>query len=79
MIHREFSEQELASAYADPEAVRAHPDIRRFAAWVRRQPPEYGDWPNEPLSRRRRIEVKESPGAGMIGTGRICSWRAVRE
>jgi hypothetical protein len=53
MIHRVFSEQELASAYADPEAVRAHLDIRRFIAWVRKQPPEYLDWPKEPRGRRR--------------------------
>jgi hypothetical protein len=53
MIHRVLSEKELASAYADPEAVRAHPDIRRFVAWVRRQPPEYLDWPKEPRERRR--------------------------
>jgi hypothetical protein len=54
MIHRVFSEKELASAYADPEAVRAHPEIARFVAWVRKQPPEYLDWPKEPRGRRRR-------------------------
>jgi hypothetical protein len=54
MIHRVFSEQELATAYADPAAVRAHPEIARFVAWVRKQPPEYLDWPKEPRGRRRR-------------------------
>lgn len=54
MIHRVFSEKELAGAYADPEALRMHPEIRRFVAWVRRQPPQYVDWPKEPRSGRRR-------------------------
>jgi hypothetical protein len=52
MIHRVFSERELAGPYADPEVVRGHPDIARFIAWVRRQPPEYVDWPKEPRKRR---------------------------
>jgi hypothetical protein len=52
MIHRVFSEKELASGYADPEAVRAHPEMQRFVAWVRKQPPEYLDWPKEPRRRR---------------------------
>ena len=30
MIHRMFDEHELATVYADPEAVRAHPEIARF-------------------------------------------------
>jgi len=54
MIHRVFSERELATAYADPETVRGHPEIARFVAWVRRQPPEYLDWPKAPRGRRRR-------------------------
>ena len=54
MIHRVFSEKELAGDYADPEAVRDHPEIRRFVAWVRRQPPEYADWPKQPRGGRRR-------------------------
>jgi len=54
MIHRVLSEQELATAYADPAVVRAHPEIARFVAWVRKQPPEYLDWPTEPRGRRRR-------------------------
>ena len=54
MIHRVFDERELATAYADPEAVRAHPEIARFIAWVRKQPPEYVDWPKDPRKRRGR-------------------------
>ena len=53
MIHRVFSERELATSYADPETVREHPEIARFVAWVRRQPPEYLDWPKGPRGRRR--------------------------
>ena len=53
MIHRVFSEKELATDYADPEVVRAHPEIERFVKWVRRQPPDYVDWPKEPRKRRR--------------------------
>jgi hypothetical protein len=54
MIHRVLSEQDLATAYGDPAAVRAHPEIARFVTWVRKQPPEYLDWPKEPRGRRRR-------------------------
>ncbi len=52
MIHRVFDERELATAYANPAAVRAHPEIARFVAWVRKQPPEYVDWPKSPRKRR---------------------------
>jgi len=41
MIHRLFSEAELAAAYADAESLRAHPDVAKFVRWVRRKPPEY--------------------------------------
>lgn len=51
MIHRRFSEAELAAAYRTPEALRADPDIARFVRWVRRKPPDYVDWPK--LPRRR--------------------------
>lgn len=54
MIHRVFSERELAAAYSDAGAIRAHPEMRRFVAWVRRQPAEYVDWPRRPRSRRSR-------------------------
>lgn len=52
MIHRVFDERELATTYADPEAVRAHPEIERFVKWVRRKPADYVDWPKEPRKRR---------------------------
>ena len=53
MIHRVFDERELAADYADPEAVRAHPEIERFVKWVRRKPADYVDWPKSPRKRRR--------------------------
>ncbi|MEO3430868.1 HNH endonuclease [Pelagibius sp. CAU 1746] len=54
MIHRVFDERELATDYADPEAVRAHPEIERFVAWVRRKPADYVDWPKSPRGRKKR-------------------------
>ena len=45
MVHRTFSEKELANDYASAAAVLTHPDIETFVAWVRRKPPEYVDWP----------------------------------
>ena len=40
-IHATLSEGELARAYATPEALRAHPRLARFAAWVARRPPHF--------------------------------------
>jgi hypothetical protein len=54
MIHRVFDARELATTYADPAVLREHPEIERFVAWVRRQPPEYVDWPKRPRGRGRR-------------------------
>lgn len=52
MIHRVFSDAELAAGHDTAEAIRAHPEMRRFVAWVRRKPPEYVDWPKAPRRRR---------------------------
>lgn len=54
MIHKVFGEAELAARYATPEALRAHPEIARFIAWVRRKPPEFVDWPRAPRGRNPR-------------------------
>jgi hypothetical protein len=54
MIHRVFNARDLAADYAEPEAVRAHPEIARFVAWVRRKPAGYVDWPREARKRRDR-------------------------
>lgn len=40
-IHRTLSETELARHYASVEALRAHPELARFFAWVAKRPPEW--------------------------------------
>lgn len=40
-IHATLSETDLARAYNTPEALRAHPHLARFAAWVARRPPGF--------------------------------------
>lgn len=40
-IHATLSESELARDYASIEALRAHPRLARFIAWVARRPPEF--------------------------------------
>lgn len=54
MIHRLFSDDELAETFSDPESLRAHPEMRKFIAWVRRKPAGYVEWPREPRGGRRR-------------------------
>lgn len=48
MIHRLFDEATLARDLNTAAALRGHPDMARFLAWVRRQPPDYMDWPEQP-------------------------------
>lgn len=40
-IHAALSEAELARAYADIDALRAHPRLARFIAWVEGRPPGF--------------------------------------
>ncbi len=40
-IHKALSEAELARDYADVAKLRAHPELARFIAWVRRRPPGF--------------------------------------
>lgn len=40
-IHATLSETELARGHATIEALRAHPRLARFRAWVARRPPEF--------------------------------------
>ena len=40
-IHAALKEAELARGFATPEALRAHPRLARFVAWVRRRPPHF--------------------------------------
>ncbi|UBV43405.1 HNH endonuclease [Deinococcus taeanensis] len=37
-LHRTFTNAELAREYRDLETLRAHPDVHRFVAWIRKQP-----------------------------------------
>jgi len=54
MLHRLFSRAELGTLYDPPEKARDHPDVRRFVAWVRKQPATYVDWPETAGRRGKR-------------------------
>lgn len=51
-IHATFSEAELARDFASIEALRSHPRIAAFVAWVARRPPGFSS--RVPGPRRRR-------------------------
>lgn len=40
-LHALFSETELARGYASAEALKAHPAMAKFIAWVRTKPPGF--------------------------------------
>lgn len=40
-IHATLTEAELARDYNTPEALRSHPHLARFAAWVAKRPPGF--------------------------------------
>lgn len=40
-IHATLTNVELARAYADPEVLRAQPDIARFLRWIADKPPDF--------------------------------------
>ncbi|MGR3493230.1 MAG: HNH endonuclease [Shimia sp.] len=40
-IHATLTEAELARDYRTPEALRSHPRLAKFAAWVAKRPPEF--------------------------------------
>lgn len=50
-IHSVLGERELAVAYATPDALRAHPEIARFAKWVAKRPADF----------HRRTDRKRKP------------------
>lgn len=52
-IHAAIGEAELARRYASVEALRAHPEIARFIAWVRTRPPGFHARTRGPRRRRR--------------------------
>ena len=40
-IHAALTEAEIARGFSDMAALRAHPRLARFAAWVSQRPPEF--------------------------------------
>ena len=51
-IHATLTEAELARDYATIEALRAHPRLAKFIAWVAKRPPGFHS--RSPGPRRRR-------------------------
>jgi len=51
-IHATLSEKHLALEYHTWEALRAHPQIASFIAWVQKKPPEFMDRNIRPRARR---------------------------
>ncbi len=51
-IHAALSEAELARDYATIDALRSHPRLARFIAWVRKRPPGFSS--RIPGKRRKR-------------------------
>jgi HNH endonuclease len=52
-IHATLSEAELAGTYRDMAALRAHPRLARFVAWVATRPPGFHARTAGPRRRRR--------------------------
>lgn len=50
-IHATLSETELARDYNTPEALRAHPRLEKFVAWVSKRPPGF----SSKVPGRRRV------------------------
>jgi len=48
-IHATLTNKELERSYADPEKLRAHPEIARFIAWVSGKEPDF----HAPTRRRK--------------------------
>ena len=48
-IHRTLTNKELERSYATPEALRAHPELARFIAWVAGKDPDF----HAPTRRRK--------------------------
>lgn len=53
-LHSLFTERELATSYATPEAVRANPEIARFVRWLDGKHPEFWTRTAEARSKGRR-------------------------
>ena len=59
-IHATLTEAELARDYASIEALRAHPRLAKFIAWVRKRP---ADFHSRSAGPRRRRRPGSGPGA----------------
>lgn len=51
-VHATLSEAELARDWNTPEALRAHPRLAKFGAWVAKRPPGFSS--KVPGKRRKR-------------------------
>ena len=51
-VHATLTESELARAYNTVEALRSHPRLVKFAAWIAKRPPGFSS--KVPGSRRKR-------------------------
>ena len=53
-VHAALTETELARVYNTSEALRAHPELARFFAWVATKPPTFHSRSRKGKGRRRR-------------------------
>ena len=51
-VHAMLSERELAEEFSEFTALRRHPMLAQFIAWVKKRPPEYYDRTRWSKSRR---------------------------
>jgi len=51
MLHRLYSEKEMARTYNDPSVIRGDPRLAPFLRWLARKPPEFVAWPASPRRR----------------------------
>lgn len=57
-IHHTFSEKELEETYHTWEALRSHPEIEKFVAWIRKKAPEYYTKNKDTQQRKRKRKRK---------------------
>lgn len=51
-VHAHLTETELARRYSTVDALRAHPDMAKFLAWVSKRPADFNS--TMPSKRRRK-------------------------
>ncbi len=51
-VHALFTEAELARSYHEVDALRAHPAMAHFIAWVRRKPDDFFERTRKSTQRR---------------------------